>query len=237
MNKNNSIAIIIPYFGEWPEWIDLYFYSCSKNIMIDWFFITDCSFPGQTAPNLHFNFYTFKDYCAMVSQKLTIQFIPQSPYKLCDLKPFYGFLHSDLINNYTFWGFGDIDIIWGDISKYYQLDLFDRHEVFSTHADRLSGHLAIFRNIPKYNELAFQIKDWRIKMESSKYFALDENDFSHLIYPESRYIKKIYSKIIRKVLNWRDAWVIYYHILPIINFIFRLKENTFILRNNIRHLF
>lgn len=46
-NMKNKIAIIIPYFGRFPEWIDLFFYSCSCNQMIsdntrvDWFIFTD----------------------------------------------------------------------------------------------------------------------------------------------------------------------------------------------------
>lgn len=220
---NKQIAILIPYFGKWPEWIDLYLYSCTQNNHIDWLFFTDCPIPSKPYKNIFFFSISFQGYCNDISNKLKIKFKPENPYKLCDLKPFYGFLHSDLIKDYAFWGFGDIDIIWGNIAKYYSLELFNHYDVFSTHADRISGHLAIFRNISKYTELAFQIADWKNKLESSKHFALDENDFSHLIYPESRYIKKVYSKIIRKLFNWRDAWVLYYHILPVFNSLFRLK--------------
>lgn len=27
----NKIAIIVPYFGRFQEWFDMYLYSCSKN--------------------------------------------------------------------------------------------------------------------------------------------------------------------------------------------------------------
>ena len=42
-----KIAIFIPYFGKFPEWIDLFLYSCSQNaklseeIEVDWLIFTD----------------------------------------------------------------------------------------------------------------------------------------------------------------------------------------------------
>lgn len=36
-------AIIIPYFGKFPEWFNLYLYSCKKNPEVDFIFYTDCS--------------------------------------------------------------------------------------------------------------------------------------------------------------------------------------------------
>lgn len=53
-NKMNKIAILIPYFGKWLEWINLYFYSCSWNNDIDWYFFTDCKVPQLHCENLFF---------------------------------------------------------------------------------------------------------------------------------------------------------------------------------------
>jgi len=214
-----KIAIIIPYFGEWPEWIDLYFLSCSENPEIDWFFFTDCEIPASFSSNLHFIEISFNSYCNRASEKLQIDFYPSSPYKLCGLKPFYGFIHYDLIAEYDFWGFGDIDIIWGNIKKFYTDEMFEKYDVFSSHADRISGHLAIFKNTAFYRDLCFKIKDWQAKLQDAEALALDEADFSWLIYPESKFINKFYSKVIRRLLNWRDAWVFYYNMVPVINYL------------------
>jgi len=215
--KNNRIAIIIPYFGRWPEWIELYFHSCERNNFIDWYFFTDCAIPTNYGSNLHFVNTTFDAYCHNVSAVLGINFTPNSPYKLCGLKPFYGYIHKEILSTYEFWGFGDIDTIWGDLKSFYIQDMLMKYDVFSTHADRLSGHLAIIRNTPAYTELGFKITNWQAKLESQEALALDEQDFSWLLYPNARLISKLYSKIIRKIFNWRDAWVIYYHLMPLVN--------------------
>lgn len=226
-DMNTKIAIIIPYFGKFPEWIDLYFQSCMKNIMFDFYFFTDCEMPESYADNMFFVKTSFPDYCKTVSEKLHVEFYPESAYKLCDLKPFYGYIHADILKDYDFWGFGDVDVVWGDMSKFYTEDMFEKYDVFSTHADRLSGHLTIIRNNRQYRELCFKIKNWQEKLKAPNNFVLDENDFSVLLCPASKYIKKFYAKIIRKVFNWRDAWVIYYRIMPVWNFFFCPKEFCF----------
>ena len=30
----NKVAVLIPYFGRWPVWIDLYFYSCTRQAQL-----------------------------------------------------------------------------------------------------------------------------------------------------------------------------------------------------------
>jgi len=39
-----SITILIPYFGKFPEWADLYFETVRKNSSINFIFYTDCDF-------------------------------------------------------------------------------------------------------------------------------------------------------------------------------------------------
>lgn len=223
-SNNNNIVILIPYFGNWPEWIKLYFYSCEQNQFIDWYFFTDCEIPDKFYKNIYFFSTTFDRYCEDISNKLNINFKPKSPYKLCGLKPFYGYIHHEKISNYDFWGFGDVDIIWGDLNSYFQKELLSKYDIFSTHADRISGHLALIRNNSKYNKRCFRINNWKEKLESPEAIPLDEQEFSWELYPQSKIITKIYSKIIRRIFNWRDAWVIYFNIMPIINFIFNIKR-------------
>jgi hypothetical protein len=225
-----KIGIIIPYFGKWPEWIDLYFKSCSFNSFIDWHFFTDCDVPSVNTDNIYFHSSTFSDYCRTVSNKLEITFHPENPYKLCGLRPFYALIHKDLLAKYDFWGWGDVDVIWGDIGSFYTESVLKKYDVLSTHADRLSGHLTIIRNTPKYTELCFQIKNWQEKLANPNPIPMDEQDFSWLFYPESRYITKFYSKVIRRFFNWRNAWVIYYSIMPFVNLMIGTKHRNLLLQ-------
>lgn len=219
-----KIAILIPYFGKWPEWIELYFFSCRKNESIDWFFFTDCEIPKVYGNNIHFYSITFDEYCKEVSRKLNIEFHPQKPYKLCGLRPFYGFLYKELLEGFDFWGYGDVDVVWGNIRKFYTDELLKKYDVFSTQADRVSGHLALYRNERKYTGLCFKIPNWQEKLLSERMYPLDEVDIARILYPASWYIQKMYSKVTRKVFNWRNAWVIHYRLMPVINFVLHTKK-------------
>lgn len=215
--KKNRIAILIPYFGKWPPWIELYLYSCRKNKSIDWYFFTDCGDLSVDNDNVYFIETTFVAYCDAASEKLQINFQPKNPYKLCGLRPFYAFLHTDILEEYEFWGYGDIDIIWGNIASFYTDKVLDKYDVLSTHGDRLSGHLAIIRNTPKYSNLCFKIDNWKDKLHDQKAIPLDEQEFSWLIYPQSKFITLVYSKIIYKIFNWSNSWVLYNYLLQIFN--------------------
>lgn len=218
----NKIAIILPYFGKWPEWIDLYIYSCTQNTEIDWHFFTDCEVKASQK-NTFFHQIAFADYCQVISERLQIDFKPATAYKLCDVRPFFGYVHTDLLLDYKFWGYGDVDVIWGNIKSFYTDDLLEKYDVFSTHSDRLSGHLAILRNEDKYTELCFKITDWQNKLLMQENLALDEFDFSNLLYPASNYIRKFYRKIMQRFMGWRNAWVVFYSVLPFINWLMRVK--------------
>jgi len=219
-----KIAIVIPYFGKWPIWIKLYLKSCEENYKIDWYFITNCETDNFKYKNIFFIKMDFHKYCKIISNKLQINFEPPNPYKLCDLKPFLGFIHFDLVRDYSFWGFADIDIVWGNINFFYTDELLKSYDVFSTHADRISGHFAIFKNTFYYRNLAFKIKDWKSKLENSKRIGLDEDEFSFLFFPISKYLRKIYSRLMN-LIGWRNAWVIYNLILPALGILNFLRLN------------
>ena len=99
LNVKMKIALIIPYFGKLPQWSDLFFYSVMKNAGLDFYFFTDIDFDEKylSLPNVFVEKTSWNDYCDTVSKKLNIDFHPQKAYKLCDLRPFYGYIYQDLL--------------------------------------------------------------------------------------------------------------------------------------------
>lgn len=196
-----SIVIIIPYFGQWPVWIELFFDSCRRNHDVDFIFYTDCCIPESSSGNMTFHSISFNDYCTIVSERLGIHFCPARPYKLCDLRPFYGVIHANEIRGYDFWGFADVDLVFGNIRKFYTNGLLANYKLLSNHSDRISGHLCIFKNEESINNKCFQIHDWEQKIIDDKNHCLDEGDFSYRFFPESRFLLLIFRKIC-KYIGW-----------------------------------
>ena len=182
-----KIAIIIPYFGKFPEWIDLFLYSCSlnkkiaDNIAIDWFIFTDCELPRKIYNNTIFIQMSFKEYCQHVMSCLHIDFSPKTAYKFCDLKPFYGLVHESMLSNYTHWGFGDLDLCYGDLSLIINEKRLRKYELITTHADRIAGHFTIIKKDSIYSKLCLKIVDWQNKLNDEKVLGLDEMDLTHLV--------------------------------------------------------
>lgn len=177
---SHSVIKLIPYFGSWPEWFDLYLLSCKFNPDIDWFFFTDCSVPENAPANVKFIKISFNDYKAIISERLKINFSADNPFKLCDVRPAFGFIHELDTSGYDFYAYGDIDIIYGDIRKFMTDKTLSEFDVIGTHQRRLSGHFSLFRNTRQNREAFRNIPDWQSLMEFPQHIGIDESKFSKI---------------------------------------------------------
>ena len=185
-NDFKSIIIIIPYFGKWPEWIDIFLLSCSKNSTINWCLYTDCPIPGIIPPNVRIHLCSLVDYYSMICDRVQIRFQPESAYRLCDVRPMFGLIHADEIQGFDYYGYGDLDVIYGDIRAIYTDEVLS-NDYISSHECIASGHLSLFRNIPLMHEAFKNIPDWRRKVETAEDIqwqdSLDEAGLTQLFHP------------------------------------------------------
>ena len=98
------------------------------------------------------------------------------PYKLCDFKPAYGYIFSDLIRDYEYWGHFDIsDSFWGNIEKLLFPILDGKNEKIG-----FLGHLSVYKNTKEVNERIFlqsnSAQSLKNIFNSEKNFAFDENN-------------------------------------------------------------
>lgn len=178
-----KVLIIIPYFGCFPEWIDLFFFSCKKNPYIDFLLYTDCAQSSIDA-NVRIVNINYIEYCNMVSQKFNITFCPSNKYKLVDLKPFLGILHENDLSPYDFWGFGDLDLVYGDLRIILNDKRLLRYDLFTTHSDRCAGHFTVIKVKSKYTKFCLKFKD---KLADEHIYGLDECDFTWMARPMLKY--------------------------------------------------
>lgn len=178
----HRIAILIPYFGDWPPWINFFIESCRANRTIDWYLFSDAEPPENRAPNVRHVRISFEDYKALVSDALGGHIAADTPYKLCDVKPALPYIHSDLTAGYDFVGFGDLDVIYiyGDIRAFYDDDVLAAHDILSSHPDRVSGHFCLLRNRNDVVTAFKRIRGWKAKMTQRDHVGFDERDFFRL---------------------------------------------------------
>lgn len=199
-----KVAQIIPYFGKWPEWIELYLHSCGRNPMIDFIIYSDCeSLPSiDRYDNIRLIRISFAGYKKLVNHELSKyggSFHTDDKYKLTDLKPFLGLIHETDLREYDWWGFGDIDLVYGDMSMLINDRSLRRYNLITTHNYHIAGHCTFMRNNEHYRKLCLNIADWQTRLTEDKHYGFDEAEWSDLVYHNIKYPMAIWSRILRHI--------------------------------------
>lgn len=171
-----SIAMIITYFGKFPNYINFFLETCRYNKNITFIIFSDNAHFNEIGEIDNIKFYpmSIDEFNILGSNKLEANLSIKNGYKLCDLKPMYGKIYEDFIRDYEFWGFCDMDIIFGDISKVLTQDLLSKYDVISAHDRYLSGPFSLFRNNEVTNGLFEVSKDYKKVISEDKVFLFDE---------------------------------------------------------------
>ena len=169
-----SIIIFIDYFGRWPSWFEMFLESCRKNATISWCIHTDCEIPPNAPPNVQFIRESFDVYCKDISDKLGVLFRPETPYNICNLKPMIGYLYKNLHSGFDYYGWGDLDVIYGDIRSIYTPGVLT-HTVISTHRHICSGHLTLFKNDSWLHEAFLSLEGWKARLANPVRFQWHES--------------------------------------------------------------
>jgi hypothetical protein len=77
----------------------------------------------------------------------------------------FGIIHADLIQGYDYFGWSDIDVIYGDIRSIYDNAVLS-HNMISAHAYTCSGHLTLLKNEAWLKEAFLNIHCWRARLEN-----------------------------------------------------------------------
>ncbi len=155
----NRVALIIPYFGTLPEWFPYFVKSASSSPILDVLLFTDCPVEIALPENITVIPFSLSSFNRLASQKLSISISITNPYKLCDFKPAFGDIFEDYICGFEFWGFGDVDLVYGDVAAFLE-PLLQGNDVISFCKGWVSGSLCVLRNSPKVNALYKRSPDW-----------------------------------------------------------------------------
>jgi len=179
MNALTKFAIIIPYYGKFPWYFDFFLHSASFNPSVDILIVTDLQKPDYCPDNVHFIKMSLQEVRLLASNKLNLDVKIDYPYKLCDLKPAYGYIFSDLLQPYPFWGIGDIDVIYGNIREFITEELLSTFDVISVRPEYISGFFCLYRNIQPVNELFMESRDYRKVYSDPRLYFFDECSNKH----------------------------------------------------------
>ena len=148
-----STIYICPYFGKLPEGhMELWLNSCKKNPTINWLILTDDKATKISCPpNVKVIYTTLQEVKDQAQERFDFPISLNTPYKLCDFKPAYGYIFSEYIKDYDIWGHCDMtDCIFGNLRKFLT-------DSFLSGADKFLflGHMTLYRNTTEVNRRIF----------------------------------------------------------------------------------
>lgn len=162
------ICLISVYFGEIPDYINTFIYSCGWNREFDFLLFVNKNVAIETPRNLKIIVIDKSELLDRINSRIKCNISDITPYKLCDYKTVYGVLFDDYLKDYDFWGMIDIDLILGKLSDYITESVLNRYDKIYT-----LGHLSLIKNDDRLNYI-FK-KDTSNSNNYLKVFGSDSN--------------------------------------------------------------
>ena len=158
-----SAVLILPYFGKFPDIFPLFLKTAAKNPNINFLIISDSEENIDYPGNVIVLSQTFSEFRELMEKRLGQTIVLEKPYKLCDYKPVNGYVLSEQIKQYDYWGYCDCDLIWGDLYSFIE-PLMEKgyDKIFA------SGHLTLYRNTQENNELFRTLDEGELFSKISK---------------------------------------------------------------------
>ena len=143
-----SICYIVPYFGKLPPNFDLWLLGCKCNPTIDWIIYTDDRTDYDYPENVKVKYCTYAYFTSRIQGFYDFDVSFDRPWRLALMKPAYGEIFQDDIKGYDFWGFCDIDLMWGNIRNFYTDEILNRYDRVG-----FQGHSTLMRNTEQNNKI------------------------------------------------------------------------------------
>lgn len=173
--KYPGIHIILVYFGPFPMLTDYFFLSCHQNPEISFLLFTD-QLPRNDLPeNIQYISFSSTDFEGLVKNKLGLKIKLKYPYKLCDFKPLYGHLFEDYLAGCAFWGYCDMDLIFGNIMHFLSPEILNRYDIITAREKSLAGNFTLYRNKTEISSLYNKSDGWsEIMQDQDRVYGFDE---------------------------------------------------------------
>ncbi len=183
-----SIIIVGCYFGQKRKDYKTWLKSCEYNKTVDWIIFSDSDW-GQLPKNVKVIYKTFEEIKKEIQSKFNFKITLNTPYKLCDYKPAYGYIFEEYTSKYDFWGYCDFDMIFGDLRHFLTEDVLEKYDKILK-----LGHLSLYKNCGKDNQLFMKEvskgADYKEVFTTNEIKVFDEKDGINDIY--IKHNKKIY---------------------------------------------
>lgn len=146
--RDKKCVFILPYFGEFNNYFQLFLNSFSYNKSFELYIFTDNLRKYDYPSNVRVIPFSLEKVRESIEAKLNMKICLNAAYKLCDFKPTYGMIFQEYIKDFEYWGHCDCDLIFGNLEKLLMPLLNEGYDkIFA------AGHLTIYKNSEVINKL------------------------------------------------------------------------------------
>lgn len=189
--RKSHVYLIITYYGEFPNYFQLYLDSLEMNQdILTVFLITDISLaPYKVPTNLIRIYRTLQDVRQLIAAFLNANYIEKvtaeallttTPYKLVDFKIIYPLLFQDVLHAYEvttddFVGWGDCDVIYGKLANFIKITPAIDMPAAIDIIGGWQGHFTAIKNTETFKNLYKDIPNYfEMVTDNSKAYGTDE---------------------------------------------------------------
>ena len=169
-----DVRVVVNYFGNPPHVFPLWLDSCGCNEGIKWLFFTDIDMSKYHVPaNMVVIPCDFKWMKSRIQSKFSYPVRYSRPWDFCALKPLIGTIFAEELGGADFWGWSDIDMLYGDLSPVIRLAEDGYDKIMP------NGHFSIIRNTKDLNRFIMEHPCTRKAVAEDEYglSCYDERDF------------------------------------------------------------
>lgn len=196
VKKEHRIVLLSTYFGPTPWYFPYFVLSCRYNPSVDFLLFADHETGLELPPNVRFIKMTLEAFRRKATSVLGFDVVttPQ-PYKICDLRPAFGLLFHEYVQEYDFWGQADTDILFGNIRKFLDDTILDNYDMICLRHDYISSWFTLYRNNERMNHLFKESSDYKKVFTTERYFNFDETNLTFFEFAHSVPYQQIPSEV------------------------------------------
>lgn len=165
--------------GELPWYFFLYLKSCEYNPQIHFYIYhinNKTAVYNKIPSNVNVKTLSIFEFKKIVKNKIGYS-TKIDANKLNDYKPCFGLLFEETLKNYDYWGHNDLDIIYGNISKFIYPLTSKKFDIINCRHDYIAGCFCLYKNTNKVNNLFKNSVDFETVYTKPKHYCFDECNF------------------------------------------------------------
>lgn len=173
-------VFLLDIFGKSYDWTDKYIENCNAQAKDgwDWIIITDQQDIVGKGNVMVVNM-TQDELQDKINNKLGLQVNLQGKRAkdgraIGEFHPAFGVIFSDLIQGHDFWGYTNIDVVYGRLSKFCSDEFLGELDIFGNDPEQMNGIFSLLRNTEEANNIFRGVEGWQWKFNSNGYYAFDE---------------------------------------------------------------